>query len=97
MPSSSRLAKDSTSIVAGIAVAEVDPLADFGRDLRGQRDLHAGLFDAVLERALPANVRGMGQDAPGVMLKLVPLFHEIIADVIADFFDQLAVGEWRYR
>jgi hypothetical protein len=35
----------------------------------------------------------MGQDAPRIMLELVPLLHEIIADVITHFLDQLAMRQ----
>jgi len=35
----------------------------------------------------------VGEHAPGVVLELVPLLEEVVAAVVADFEDGLAVGD----
>ncbi len=54
------------------------------------------VLDAVLECPAAADVRRMGQHAPGIVLEAVPLLGEVIADVIADLFDQLAVRDGNF-
>lgn len=77
----------------GVAITEVDfPAGGFG-DASGEGDLDATIFDAVLEATDAAHMGRMGQDAPRVMGEAVPLLEEVIPAVVADFFDEGAVGD----
>src|SRR5205085_5407716 len=62
-------------------------------DARGQRDLGAAVFHAILERADSPHVSGMCQHAPRIMFELVPLFEEVIAAMIPDGSNHLAMGD----
>src|SRR6185437_13233924 len=79
-----------------IAVAEIDFAADGFRDGRGEGDLHAAVFHAVFIRADAADVRGMCDHAPGIVLKFVPLLQEIIPAMVTEFGDDLAVHDGNF-
>src|SRR5436309_1633433 len=57
----------------GVTIAEVDSTALFLRDRGRQRDFHTAFLDAVLERADTADMGGMREHPPRVVLELVPL------------------------
>ena len=74
-----------------IEVAEVDAVAALLRDPRGEDDVDARLLDAVAERADALHVRRMRQHAARILLELVHPRPEIVAHVIADLVEHLAV------
>jgi hypothetical protein len=76
-----------------IAIAQIDPAAGRFRNGRGQCDLHAASFDAVLECADAADVGRMREHAPGILFEPVPLLQKIIAAMITDFRNQPAVRD----
>src|SRR5262249_15889028 len=77
----------------GVEVAEVDALATFSRNLRGQRDFDARSLDSLLGVVSPdaSQVRAVRDDAPGMMFEPVPLFHEIVAHMLTDLFQNAPV------
>ena len=77
----------------GVAVAEVDGVADRLGDFGGEGHLHAAFLDAVLVGAAAAHVGRVGEDAPGVVLELVPLLDEIVAAVVADLHDMFTMRQ----
>src|SRR5688572_25667162 len=75
----------------GIAVFQIDLLAHRARNPRGERHLRATTFDSIFERADASHMRRMREHAPWEMFELVPLLQEVIAAMVADFLDGLAV------
>src|SRR6266550_2197358 len=75
-----------------VTVAEVNLLADFGRNGGRQSDLGATFLDAVLVSSDAANVSGMRQHTPWIMLKLIPLLQEIVPAMVANFLNHTPVS-----
>src|SRR5262245_45347731 len=76
-----------------VQVAEVEGLAPFFRNLCCQCDIDARRFNGLLGiiSTDSSQVRAVGDDAPRMMFEPIPLLHEIIADVVADFVHHAAV------
>src|SRR5262249_50877333 len=77
---------------AWVPVAEVHGPALRLADSRGQRDLDARALDALVVGAHAPDVRGVRHDASRNAREAGHLLHEIVADVIADLSDDVAVG-----
>lgn len=76
-----------------VAVAQVHAFAFVLGNLGGERDLGAAFFDAVFERSKPADMGRMREDTPGHVFEPVPLFEEIVATMVTDGFDVVAVAD----
>jgi len=76
-----------------VAVAEVHAFAFILGDLGSKGDLGAAGFDAVFKGAKTADMRRMGEHAPRDVFKTVPLFEEIIAAMVADGLNMVAVTD----
>ena len=76
----------------GIAPAQVDPAAALGIYPGGQADLDPRALLAVFVCAQPAQVGRVGQHAPRLFAKALPLRGEVVAHVVADALDHPAVG-----
>src|SRR5581483_8639437 len=59
----------------------------------GERDARAWGFDAVEARADAFDVGAVGENAPRVMLEAIPLLQKVVATVVADFQESLAVSD----
>src|SRR4051812_36109675 len=77
----------------GIAIAKIDPVTGLFRNGRCQSDFYPALLNTVLECAEAADVSGMSENAPGVMLETVPLFEEVITAMVTDLFDHFAMAD----
>src|SRR5437667_10706811 len=76
-----------------ITVAEVYTLALLRRDFCGQRYPRARSFNTVFKSTQSVDVRAMSEHAPRVMLEPIPLLQKVIATMVTDFLDHLAVRE----
>ncbi len=77
----------------GIAITEVDGAAGVRGDLSGEGDSGAWLFLSLAESAQAEHMRGMCQNAPGMMFDFIPVGEEVVTAVVADLFDDPSVGD----
>src|SRR5262249_2169578 len=76
-----------------ITIGKIDAATGFFGDLRGQGYCGPAPLHAVFEGANATNMRAVGQHTPGCVLKLVPLFEEVIAAMVTNPLDMTAVAD----
>jgi hypothetical protein len=77
--------------LVGIVISKIDSAAHLFRDTARQGDVDARSFHPVFEAAHTPHMSRVGQDTSRDMAESVHLPTEVIADVVADALDELAV------